>query len=52
MTKALIDAGVTFDDIEAGVAGMVYGESCVGQRCFYQLGLTGIREHLFLTADC
>lgn len=30
-TKALLDAGVTYDDIESAYAGWVYGESCL--RC-------------------
>ena len=40
--KALIDAGLTYDDIEYAAAGYVYGDSTCGQRVLYQLGMTGI----------
>jgi acetyl-CoA acetyltransferase len=41
-TKALADAGVTYDQIEQAFVGYVYGESCSGMRAAYELGLTGI----------
>src|SRR5436853_1329675 len=41
-TKALVDAGVPYAEIEQAVVGYVYGESTCGQRAVYQLGLTGI----------
>jgi acetyl-CoA acyltransferase len=41
-TKALDDAGVTYDQIEQAFAGYVYGDSTYGQRAVYELGLTGI----------
>jgi acetyl-CoA acyltransferase len=41
-TKALEDAGVTFDQIEQAHVGFMYGESTSGQRAIYELGMTGI----------
>ncbi|KAF8480738.1 thiolase-like protein [Russula ochroleuca] len=41
-TKALLDAGITYDVIEAAFVGYVYGASTCGQSALYQLGLTGI----------
>ncbi|KAF5382790.1 hypothetical protein D9757_007285 [Collybiopsis confluens] len=41
-TKALLDAGITYDTIEMAVVGYCYGDSTSGQRALYNLGLTGI----------
>jgi acetyl-CoA acyltransferase len=41
-TKALDDAGITFDQIEEAHVGYVYGDSTCGQRAVYELGMTGI----------
>lgn len=41
-TKALADAGVSYDTIEQAYVGYVYGESTSGQRAVYELGLSGI----------
>lgn len=41
-TKALLDAGVTYDSIEAAHVGYCFGDSTTGQRALYNLGLTGI----------
>ncbi|RDB29386.1 Non-specific lipid-transfer protein [Hypsizygus marmoreus] len=41
-TKALLDAGITYDAIESAYAGYCYGDSTSGQRALYTLGLTGI----------
>ena len=41
-TKALDDAGVSYDKIEEAHVGYVYGDSTSGQRAMYELGLTGI----------
>ncbi|WP_028462853.1 lipid-transfer protein [Nocardia sp. 348MFTsu5.1] len=41
-TKALDDAGITFDQIEEAHVGYVYGDSTCGQRAIYELGMTGI----------
>ncbi|KAJ3077479.1 sterol carrier protein 2 [Quaeritorhiza haematococci] len=41
-TKALIDANVTYDQVELAAVGYVYGDSTCGQRTLYQLGLTQI----------
>ncbi|MGB6039606.1 MAG: lipid-transfer protein [Gordonia sp. (in: high G+C Gram-positive bacteria)] len=41
-TKALDDAGVTYDQIQQAYVGYVYGDSCSGQRAVYELGITGI----------
>jgi len=37
--KAMIDAGINYDDVEQGVACYVYGDSTCGQRVFYQFGM-------------
>ncbi|CAK5268558.1 unnamed protein product [Mycena citricolor] len=41
-TKALLDAGITYDAIETAVVGYCYGDSTSGQRALYNLGLTNI----------
>ncbi len=41
-TKALQDAGVSYDKIEQACVGYVYGESTSGEAAVYELGLTGI----------
>ncbi|KAI0072356.1 thiolase-like protein [Panus rudis PR-1116 ss-1] len=41
-TKALLDAGITYDQIETAFVGYCYGDSTSGQRALYNLGLTGI----------
>jgi sterol carrier protein 2 len=41
-TKALLDAGITYDDVETGVACYCYGDTTSGQRIFYQFGMTNI----------
>lgn len=40
--KAMLDAHITYDDVDQGVACYVYGDSTCGQRVFYQFGLTNI----------
>ncbi|PGH20823.1 hypothetical protein AJ80_03450 [Polytolypa hystricis UAMH7299] len=40
--KAMLDAHVTYDDVDQGVACYCYGDSTCGQRVFYQFGLTKI----------
>ncbi|KLT46138.1 putative sterol carrier protein [Cutaneotrichosporon oleaginosum] len=40
--KALLDAGITYDDVEYAACGYVFGDSTCGQRVLYHLGLTGI----------
>ncbi|KAJ5718142.1 Non-specific lipid-transfer protein [Penicillium malachiteum] len=40
--KAMLDAHITYDDVDQGVACYVYGDSTCGQRVFYQFGLTQI----------
>ncbi|KAL8243724.1 hypothetical protein R6Q59_009982 [Mikania micrantha] len=40
--KALLDAHLTYDDIDTGVACYCYGDTTSGQRIFYQFGMTGI----------
>ncbi|KAK4141161.1 thiolase-like protein [Dichotomopilus funicola] len=40
--KALLDAQVTYDDVEQGIACYCYGDSTSGQRVFYQFGMTQI----------
>ncbi|MFI6514316.1 lipid-transfer protein [Spirillospora sp. NPDC050679] len=41
-SKALEDAGVSYDQIQQAYVGYVYGESTSGQRAVYELGITGI----------
>ena len=41
-TKALEDAGISYDKVEQAYVGYVYGESTCGQRAVYELGLTGL----------
>jgi acetyl-CoA acyltransferase len=40
--KALADAGIAYADVEQAYVGYCYGDSTYGQRCLYELGLTGI----------
>jgi sterol carrier protein 2 len=40
--RALADAAITYDEVEAAYVGYCYGESTAGQRALYGLGLTGI----------
>jgi sterol carrier protein 2 len=40
--KALVDAHINYDDVDAGVACYCYGDSTCGQRVFYQFGMTQI----------
>ncbi|KZT06237.1 thiolase-like protein [Laetiporus sulphureus 93-53] len=41
-TKALLDAGITYDAVETAFVGYCYGDSTSGQRALYSLGMTGI----------
>ncbi|HSX66875.1 lipid-transfer protein [Nocardioides sp.] len=41
-TKALEDAGIAYDAIQAVHVGYVYGDSTSGQRAVYELGRTGV----------
>jgi sterol carrier protein 2 len=40
--KAMLDAHITYDQVDQGVACYCYGDSTCGQRVFYQFGLTSI----------
>ncbi|KAI5282136.1 hypothetical protein KEM54_002955 [Ascosphaera aggregata] len=40
--KAMLDAKITYDDVDQGVACYCFGDSTCGQRVFYQFGLTKI----------
>ncbi|KAJ9650682.1 hypothetical protein H2198_010018 [Neophaeococcomyces mojaviensis] len=40
--KALLDAHINYDDVDAGIACYCYGDSTCGQRVFYQFGMTQI----------
>jgi acetyl-CoA acetyltransferase len=42
ITKALNDAGVGYEVIDQAVVGYCYGDSTCGQRCLYEVGMTGI----------
>ncbi|MBJ7385709.1 MAG: lipid-transfer protein, partial [Mycolicibacterium sp.] len=41
-TKALEDAGISYDEVEQGYVGYCSGDSTSGQRALYELGMTGI----------
>lgn len=41
-TRALVDAGVDYREVEQGFVGYVAGDSTCGQRALYELGMTGI----------
>ncbi|ORZ00571.1 thiolase-like protein [Syncephalastrum racemosum] len=40
--KALVDAGVSYDQVDFATCGYVFGDSTSGQRVLYQLGMTRI----------
>ncbi|KAF2762835.1 acetyl-CoA acetyltransferase [Pseudovirgaria hyperparasitica] len=40
--KAMLDAGITYDDVETGIACYCYGDTTSGQRVFYQFGMSTI----------
>lgn len=40
--KAMLDAGISYDDVQAGIACYSYGGSTCGERVFYQFGMTGL----------
>ncbi|KAI5840810.1 thiolase-like protein [Morchella snyderi] len=40
--KAMVDAGINYDDVDQGIACYAYGDSTCGQRVFYQFGMTQI----------
>ncbi|KAM0746610.1 thiolase-like protein [Meredithblackwellia eburnea MCA 4105] len=41
-TKALLDAGVNYDEVQQAYVGYCYGDSTCGQRALYALGMTSI----------
>ena len=41
-TKAIEDAGISFDEIEQAAVGYCYGDSTCGERAFYELGHSGV----------
>lgn len=41
VTKALKDAGVSYNSVKAACVGYVYGDSTCGQRALYEVGITG-----------
>ncbi|XP_022317931.2 sterol carrier protein 2-like isoform X1 [Crassostrea virginica] len=41
-TKALEDAGISYNQVEHACVGYVYGDTTCGQRALYQLGMSGI----------
>lgn len=40
--KAMLDAQINYDDVEAGIACYCYGDTTSGQRIMYQFGMTSI----------
>ncbi|RVX70818.1 hypothetical protein B0A52_05469 [Exophiala mesophila] len=40
--KAMVDAGINYDQVDQGIACYCYGDSTCGQRVFYQFGMTQI----------
>ncbi|KAJ5599037.1 hypothetical protein N7450_000104 [Penicillium hetheringtonii] len=43
--KAMLDAKIDYDSVEAGIACYCYGDTTSGQRIFYQFGMTGIEVY-------
>ncbi len=41
-TKALEDAGISYDKVEQAAVGYCYGDSTCGERAIYELGLSGV----------
>lgn len=39
---ALQDAGIGYQQVQQAYVGFVYGDSTAGQRCLYEVGMTGI----------
>lgn len=42
VSRALLDSGVSYEEIESGFVGYVFQSSCAGQRVLYETGMTGI----------
>jgi len=42
VSRALLDCGVSYEQIESGFVGYVFQSSCAGQRVLYETGMTGI----------
>ncbi|CAG2160094.1 lipid-transfer protein [Cupriavidus numazuensis] len=40
--RALLDAGIGYEDVQQAFAGYVYGDSTCGQTALYEVGMTGI----------
>lgn len=40
--KAMLDAKISYDDVETGIACYCYGDTTSGQRIFYQFGMNSI----------
>ncbi|MEQ9695013.1 lipid-transfer protein [Shimia sp. SDUM112013] len=40
--EALVDAGLSYGDVQQAYAGYVYGDSTCGQKALYHVGMTGI----------
>lgn len=50
--KALVDAGVNYDDVDQGIACYAYGDSACGQRVFYQFGMSACFAPQYTRRDC
>ncbi|KAF8372937.1 hypothetical protein PRIPAC_79366 [Pristionchus pacificus] len=42
VTMALADSKLQYSDVQQAAVGYIYGGTCCGQRCLYELGFTGI----------
>ncbi|KAL8601000.1 sterol carrier protein 2 [Nucella lapillus] len=51
-SKALQDAGLTYNQVQQACCGYVYGDTTCGQRALYQLGMTGIPIYNVNNACC
>ena len=40
--KALMDAGITYDQVQQAAVGYCYGDSTCGERALYEIGMTGL----------
>jgi sterol carrier protein 2 len=42
--KAMLDAGINYDQVDQGIACYCYGDSTCGQRVFYQFGKSDLLD--------
>lgn len=42
VSRAMRDAGISYNKIQSACVGFVYGDSCCGQKAVYESGMSGI----------